>query len=166
MPDFGANRATGSGGSGLMKHTLSFAGIALIALPLTGCAGMSVSKIMGGDSPSVSTARTHQDLTMPPDLQLRAPGTVTAEVAAAPEAEPAVRTAAAPQTLDTANPSQGQVQGDVYERNGISKVHPDGKPKTQAELGAELKKVYLAKQREQNPNHGTIFNIGNIFKDG
>ena len=149
-----------------MKHTLSFAGTALIALALGGCAGMSVSKIMGGDAPSVVQARAHQDLTMPPDLQLKAPGTVTAQAVETPEAEPAVRTAAAPQTLDTANPTQGQTQGDVYERNGISKVHPNGKPKTQAELGAELKKVYLAKKREQDPNHGTIFNIGNIFKDG
>jgi len=149
-----------------MKHTFSFAGTALIALALSGCAGMSVSKIMGGDSPSVVQARAHQDLTMPPDLQLKAPGTVTAEAVQTPEAEPSVRTAAAPQTLDTANPSQGQTQGDIYERNGISKVHPNGKPKTQAELGAELRKVHLAKKRQQDPNHGTIFNIGNLFKDG
>lgn len=154
------------GDVGFMKHTLSFAGTALIALAVTGCAGTSISNIMGGDTPSVARAQTHRDLTMPPDLQLRAPGTVTSEVAEAPEAEPTVHTAAAPQTLDTANPSQGQDEGDVYERNGISKVHPNGKAKTPAELGAELKKIYIAKKREQDPNHGTIFNIGNIFKDG
>lgn len=167
MPDFGGQPERQAAETvKLMNHAAAIGGIALISFAVSGCAGMSVSKIMGGDSPSVSTARTHQDLTMPPDLQLRAPGTVAAAVAETPEAEPEVKTVAAPQTLDTANPSQGQTQGDVYERYGISKVHPNGKPKTQAELGAELKKVYLAKKREQNPNHGTIFNIGNIFKDG
>jgi len=149
-----------------MKQTLSFAGTALMALALTGCASMSISKIMGSDSPSVTQARANRDLTMPPDLQLRAPGTGP-ELAETESAEPVVNTASAPQTLDVANPTQSrEVKGDVYERNGISKLKADGTPKTSAELGAELKKVYLAKKRQQNPNHGTIFNIGNIFKDG
>ena len=56
-------------------------------------------------------------------------------------------------------------EGDVYERYGISKFHPDGTPKTQTELQAELKKAYLAKKQQKNPNYGTVFNIGNIFKD-
>ncbi len=150
-----------------MKNLISFAGLALMAAAVTGCGSMSISRIMGDDSPSVTQARTNRDLTMPPDLQLRAPGTVTSEVAETAAAEPVVRTAAAAQTLDPASPAQtGQAQGDVYERNGISKVHPNGTAKTQAELGAELRKVHLAKKREQNPNHGTIFNIGNVFKDG
>lgn len=150
-----------------MKNMLSPMGLVLMALTVTGCGGMSISKIMGNNSPSVTKAQVHRDLTMPPDLQLRAPGTVTSEVAETEAAAPVVRTAAAPQTLDTANPAQGsQAQGDVYERNGISKVHPNGTARTQAELAAELRKIHLAKKREQNPNHGTIFNIGNIFKDG
>ncbi len=149
-----------------MKQILSCAGVALISLAVTGCAGPTISSIMGSDTPSVAKAQTHRDLTMPPDLQLRAPSATTSEVVEAPASEPVVSTAAAPQAVDTANPAQGKVEADVYERNGISKVHPNGKPKTQAELGAELKKAYVAKKREQNPNHGTIFNIGNIFKDG
>jgi len=60
---------------------------------------------------------------------------------------------------------QLQPEGDVYERNGISKVRPDGTPKTDQELQAELKALYLAKKRQKNPSYGTIFNIGNIFKD-
>jgi hypothetical protein len=141
----------------------SLTGLVIMALTVTGCGSMSISNIMGNDSPSVTRAQTHQDLTMPPDLQLRAPGTATSEVT---ESEPVVRSAAAPQTQDVANPSQSsQAQGDVYERYGISKVKADGTPKTSAELGAELRKVYLAKKRQQDPKHGTIFNIGNIFKD-
>ncbi|MGH6908101.1 MAG: hypothetical protein ACREDX_09625, partial [Aestuariivirga sp.] len=143
----------------------SYTGLVLIALAVTGCGGMSISRIMGNDSPSVANARVNQDLSMPPDLQLRAPGTVTSEVQTA-AAEPVTGTATA-KTLNTASPVQGpQEQGDVYERNGISKIDANGKPKTQADLQAELRKVYLAKKRQQNPNAGTIFNIGNIFKDG
>ncbi len=155
------------GDIGFMKNLLSFIGLALMALAVTGCGSMSISRIMGNDSPSVVTAQARQDLTMPPDLQLRAPAAVTSEAVETPAAEPAVQTAAAPQTLDASNPAQSQqAQGDVYERNGISKLKADGKPKTQAELQAELRKVYIAKKREQDPNHGTIFNIKNIFKDG
>jgi hypothetical protein len=65
-----------------------------------------------------------------------------------------------------ANPSQGQAEGDVYERNGISKVRADGTPKSDTELKAELKKVYLTKKQQTQPHYGTIFNMGNIFKDG
>ena len=104
---------------------------------------------------------------MPPDLQLKAPGTVTSEVSQAAVTEPVTRTAAATQSLDTGNPTQSsQTGGDVYEKNGISKVHADGTPKSESELKAELKKVYLAKKQQQQPNYGTIFNIGNVFKDG
>ncbi|HUR43933.1 MAG TPA: hypothetical protein VMZ01_07525 [Aestuariivirga sp.] len=149
-----------------MKNLLSFVGLALVALAVTGCGSMSISRIMGDDSPSVASAQTHQDLSMPPDLQLRAPGTVTSEVAETAAAAPATRTATSSPTLNVANPSQGQAQGDVYERNGISKVRADGTPKSDAELKAELKKVYLAKKQQTQPHYGTIFNMGNIFKDG
>lgn len=150
-----------------MKNMPFFAGLALVALVVTGCGSMSISRIMGNDSPSVQQAQARQDLTMPPDLQLKAPGTVTSEVQQTAVAEPVTRTAAAPQTLGTGNPSQSsQTEGDIYERNGISKVRADGTPKSDSELKAELKKVYLAKKQQQQPNYGTIFNIGNVFKDG
>jgi hypothetical protein len=105
---------------------------------------------------------------MPPDLQLRAPtGPVSEDYqpnTAAAGSDP-LSTSPAPQNLATATATPAQPAGDVYERNGISKFHPDGKPKTDGELRAELKAVYLAKKRQQNPNYGTVFNIGNIFKD-
>lgn len=49
---------------------------------------------------------------------------------------------------------------------GISKTKPDGTPKTENELDAELKAVYLAEKRKNNPDYGTIKNIGAIFSDG
>jgi hypothetical protein len=146
-----------------MKNLLSFVGLGLLSLGVTGCGSMSVSRIMGNDSPSVMQAQARQDLTMPPDLQLPPPGTVTSE-ATQTTAAPAAGSAQ-PQAQVVANPSQGQAEGDVYERNGISKVHVDGTPKSESELKAELKKVYLAKKQQTQPHYGTIFNIGNIFND-
>jgi hypothetical protein len=53
---------------------------------------------------------------------------------------------------------------DAYLRFGISKTHPNGKPKTQAELDRELLEAVRAEKRKQNPSYGTVFNIGELFK--
>lgn len=135
---------------------------------LTGCAGGGLFDVAGyGKSmaPNETAVRSGQNLAMPPDLQLRAPsGPVTESYVpnTGTGGDPATAPAA-PQTLAAATPAQPA--GDVYDRNGISKFHPDGTPKTDAELQAELKALYIAKKRQQNPNYGTIFNIGNVFKD-
>ncbi|MFT3986328.1 hypothetical protein [Aestuariivirga sp.] len=145
-----------------MKFAPMFlAGVAAVAL--AGCSSMTTSNLLGDDSQSVKTAQAHPDLTMPPDLQLHPPSEAAAYAAQQPAvAAPATKMASVPTTVASAP----AVQGDVYERNGISKTKPDGTPKTQAELDAELKAIYLAKKRQQNPNYGTIKNIGNIFSDG
>lgn len=52
---------------------------------------------------------------------------------------------------------------DAYAKYGISKVGPDGKPKTQVELDKELLAAIKVEKRQKNPNYGTVFNIGNIF---
>jgi len=57
------------------------------------------------------------------------------------------------------------VQEDAYLKFGISKTKPDGTPKTQAELERELLEAVRAEKRKQNPNYGTVFNMGRIFKD-
>lgn len=143
----------------MVRMTTVMGGL-VAGLLVSGCS-TSMGDLLGGDEPATQTnARAAPDLTMPPDLQLNPPGTVAqtpaeTQVAAAPEedfSQPAATPAPAP-------------QGDVYERNGISKTHPDGKPKTDAELKEELRQVYLAKKKQGNPNYGTVFNIGNIFKD-
>ena len=54
---------------------------------------------------------------------------------------------------------------DVYDKQGISKVHPDGRPKSKGELLNELRAKALAEKRKKNPNYGSIFNAGNIAWD-
>ena len=58
------------------------------------------------------------------------------------------------------------VKRDIYAEYGISKVKPDGTAKTDYELKQELKLAMLKRKQQQNPNYGTVFNIGNIFDDG
>jgi hypothetical protein len=130
--------------------------LAAVAIAVAGCSSYGVSEIMGEDTPSVAGAQSGQNLAMPPDLRLPPPGS-------APAAPPPRTVAAAARAPDTANPSQPQ--GDVFAQNGISRYHPDGTAKTPGELHKELQDVYIAKKRQKNPNYGTVFNIGNIFKD-
>ena len=54
---------------------------------------------------------------------------------------------------------------DKYAKAGISLTRADGTKKTEGELDNELRAYHLAKKRQQNPNYGTVFNMGNIFKD-
>jgi hypothetical protein len=54
---------------------------------------------------------------------------------------------------------------DAYQKFGISKTRPDGTPKKQQELDRELLEAVRAEKRKQNPNYGTLFNMGRIFKD-
>jgi hypothetical protein len=44
-------------------------------------------------------------------------------------------------------------------------VKPDGTRKTDYELQQELRQVYISRKRAQNPNYGTIMNIGSVFSD-
>lgn len=148
-----------------MKPIMSIAGLAFAAAALAGCATQSVTDIMGSDSPATQQAQTYQDLSMPPDMRLPPPGTAQSYAAQPAATAPAANTAKlAPAQMAAASPAQPA--GDIYERNGISKLHADGTPKTDAELKAELKQLYLAKKRQQDPNYGTVFNIGNIFSGG
>lgn len=135
------------------------------SLLLAGC-----TSLLGGDSsnklggPSATSVPVGNNLTMPPDLQLPAPGSgADYQVPATP-----VKTAALAKPSATSIYGGGTAapaQQDVFEQNGISKTKPDGTPKTQAELAEELKLAILRKKRQQNPGYGTIANIGNIFND-
>ena len=58
------------------------------------------------------------------------------------------------------------VKKDIYAEYGISKTKPDGTPKLEGDLRAELKQAILKRKRETQPGYGTIRNIGNIFSDG
>jgi hypothetical protein len=161
--------------------------MALMAASLGGCASSGVNDLLGvsKNSPDESQIRTTQSLSMPPDLQLRAPSGAVEEdgqlasaaapsttappadatVEAAPGQEQQVASAApVPQTAATAAAPSATV--DPYEKYNISKTKADGTPKSQEELFAELRAAKLAEKRRANPNYGTIFNIGDLFKDG
>jgi hypothetical protein len=71
-------------------------------------------------------------------------------------AQPAVQT--------TAKRDLNGARQDAYQKFGISKTRPDGTPKSQAELDRELLEAVRREKRKQNPNYGTVFNIGDLFK--
>lgn len=106
-----------------------------------------------------------QALSSPPDQMLqnatRAPSTPPAYSAPAPVQQAPVAQAPAVAPIQTAAVA-GQ---DVYQQYGISKVNPDGTPKSEAQLNKEMREKHIAAERAKNPNYGSIFNIGNIFSD-
>jgi hypothetical protein len=136
-------------------------------------------------SPDETQIRTTQTLSMPPDLQLRPPAGEVAEEDGQP-ASVAARTAASNPPADAtgqaydgadvavADPAPQPAApvrtfdptADIYAKYGISKTKPDGTPKTEEELRNELRAAQLAAKRRENPNYGTIFNIGELFRDG
>jgi hypothetical protein len=137
--------------------------LAFVALLLAGCS----SGLLGGGS-SAPTAQpqiqVNNQLAMPPDLSLAAPGT---GVAPAPTYKSA----------SLAAPSDGNLYGgaapaaprapavDVYEKYGVSKFNADGTKKNDNVLREELRQAVIAEKRKTNPNYGTIRNIGQIFND-
>ena len=145
-----------------MNSRVSAAVLGLFALLLAGC-GETMRGYLEKDTPA-QTAATPQDLTMPPDLSLAQPGTAPAETQPVAPSSYENSDVAAP--VPTAPAPSGAVSpDDKYRKAGISLNKPDGARKSSAELDAELKAYFVAQKRQQNPNYGTVFNMGNIFKD-
>jgi hypothetical protein len=148
--------------------TLKFAiPLCLTALLLSGC-----TSLLGNDNPaklggpSATTVPVGNNLAMPPDLQLPAPGSGTDyQAAPAPVKSASLAKPKAGSTSIYDDGSASAAPQDVFDQYGISKTKPDGTPKTQVELSAELKAAVLRKKKQQNPSYGTIGNIGNIFND-
>lgn len=93
----------------------------------------------------------------------------------APQDEPST----APQSLSPTqppnqaqSPAQPQQQAndgapqDIYAQWGVSRRHPDGREKTQIELNEEMRQKRAEKNRQTDPNYGTIWNLGSIWSDG
>ena len=156
-----------------MKRAFFIGVTAVLALPLAACSG---GGMLNGKSgvPNASGVATNAPLSMPPDLRLPAPGTAAYAPSVASQtadrgdvygggapAAPGYMTrgqqmaAATPGTRDAA-----------FAKYGISKVKPDGTPKSKDELEAELKAAIIAEKRRTNPGYGTIRNIGSVFRDG
>lgn len=171
-PDFGVKGGCVVGQKvALMKHLAVVSLILAAGVVTPGCSVTSVTDVMRRGSPETQPqVQARQDLAMPPDLQLHPPGTAPApppQLASVPE-ESYTPPPATKAQASAASPTQGtatQPEGDIYQRYGISKTHPDGRPKTAAELQIELKKARVAEKQQANPNYGTVFNIGNIFAD-
>jgi hypothetical protein len=168
-PDSGGTTSTLEDKMGMgMKSAVSTVLLGITALALAGC-GVSMRDYLEKDTPAQNTSM-RSDLTMPPDLRLPQPGTTApapdpgaalsneAALTAPPPVSAAPAAPAAPRAGTTAADS-------VYTQAGISLYKPDGTKKTDAELRAELQAYYLAQKKTKNPNYGTVFNIGNIFKD-
>jgi hypothetical protein len=156
--------------------------LCVIGLGLTGC-GNTMRNYLEKDTPT-QTLNARQDLTMPPDLRLPPPGTTTAPpdpgVGTAPAAQTAALTspppaapaaaytapkAAAPAVKTTTTTAGGDPKDAIYTNVGISVYNPDGTRKTDQQLREELQAYYIAQKKAKNPNYGSVFNIGNIFKD-
>jgi hypothetical protein len=159
----------------LMKSAVSMVLLGIAAMALTGC-GNSMRSYLEKDTPVQSTSM-RGDLTMPPDLRLPPPGTtapapdtstmsnqaaLTAPPPPAAATAPAKVASAPAATAPAANPND---PNSIYTQAGISIYKADGTKKTDSELRKELQEYYIAQKRAQNPNYGTVFNIGNIFKD-
>ena len=146
-----------------------------LGLLLGGCSSSGVlgSLGMGSSSPqpAANNIQVNNALAMPPDLQLRPPGTIPEPAhpsngAGSLSDSGDVSSPEAPSVAKAAAPAAKAPAPDVYAQYGISKVKPDGTAKTEQELQGELKAAVLKKKQETNPNYGTIKNIGNIFSDG
>jgi len=159
---------------------------------VAGCSETGFQDFLGAGkyAPDETQVSVNQPLSVPPDLQLRPPldGEPQA-VASQPASEPASELAsgqlqqpqdltAAPQPQQiapqphqiTPQPDQQQTAGaapqDIYARWGVSRYHPDGREKTQIELNQEMRKKRDEAMRQQDPNYGTIWNLGSIWSDG
>lgn len=150
----------------------------LACLALAGCSTSSL--LNGSRGPNAAAVPAGRNLAMPPDLQLPAPGSgpVAAyqpavpeagygTAAATPPADESVYGGAAPvtprRTVGGTQCKNGTQAPDIYGCYNISKLTPDGKKKTQAQLSSELRVALLEEKRRANPNYGTFKNVGELF---
>ena len=153
-----------------MKTVWKLSGVLAMSFVMGGCSSGGLLNKMGlrdSPTPQAPVVQTGNNLALPPDLQLRPPGTVTENYQPNPAPPATVETASVDDGLYSPAPvAPAPVKKDIYVEYGISKTKPDGTAKTDYELKQELKQAILKRKREQNPGYGTIRNIGNIFSDG
>lgn len=163
---------------------------------VAGCSETGFQDFIGAGkyAPDETQVSANQPLSMPPDLRLRPPSDEEPQVASLPQEDrPASGSLQQPQDLDAspqdrqdqqpapqAQQPQSQPQPqpqpqqqadtgepqDVYERWGVSRHHPDGTEKTQLELNAEMREKRDEMKRQEDPEYGTIWNLGSIWSDG
>ena len=161
----------------MRRQFASVVSFGVAALLLAGCSGGGL--LSGKESvPRAANVPVGNNLALPPDLQLQPPsGTVdayqpngpvapvnpppadTTKLASAPVGKASGGFYGTPGTAPLANPPPQ----DIFAQYNISKTKPDGTLKTPVELNRELGAAIKKKRQEQNPNYGTIANIGSIF---
>lgn len=154
-----------------MKLFVKMFGALSIALAVSGCTTSNlVSSLSRSDEPQApKTLPVGNTLSLPDDLQLAAPANTTdayqsnggqnvvldgTDLSAAPSA------LARPADLPKA------ILVDWYAHYNISKLKPNGAPKSEAQLQEELRLAILAEKRKTNPNYGTFKNLPNLFRGG
>lgn len=131
-------------------------------LAVSACSSSRTANNLDASSPQTLNVQTNNPLALPPDTSLPAPGTGARTtnpdaIASAPLDNGSL---AAPAPVAVAKPA------DVFVEYGISKTNPDGSLKSNDQLQKELKAAILKRKQQQNPNYGTIRNMGSIFSDG
>jgi hypothetical protein len=138
--------------------------IALMAVSLAGCS----TGLLGGGGDSAPTAQSqiqvNNQLAMPPDLSLAAPGSGVAPTKTYKSAS--LEPPSSDNVYGDAAPPVARAPAvDVYEKYGVNKLNPDGTKKNDNVLREELRQAVIAEKRKTNPNYGTIRNIGELFND-
>lgn len=152
---------------------------------VAGCSETGFQDMIGAGkyAPDETQVTVNQPLSVPPDLQLRPPSDAPQQVASAPQPidQPAAGDLQQPQDLGLApqdQPAAPQAQPqpqrqasagepqDIYARWGVSRLHPDGTEKSQLELNEEMRRKRDEAKRQEDPNYGTIWNLGSIWSDG
>jgi hypothetical protein len=141
-----------------------------VALALSACTGGQSLLDGKASTPRAANVPVGNALALPPDLQLQAPTqTSDAYLPNGPVDVPAPAPQVSNQIASAANPALPNVDGlkkqDILEQNGVSKLNPDGTPRTSEQLREALRQAIIAKRKAANPAYGTIANLGNIFKD-
>ncbi len=162
-------------------------------LLLAGCSETSFMDTLGiGKSvPDERLVSTNPPLSVPPDMRLRPPSDVPAPRQQAARAAPPAAlsapggAAAAPQTAAySAAPDAPSTAGQpaaqnldprcgkpvssfdkIYVKRGIAVYDRNCVHRKTVDLNRELAEKIEAEKKAKNPNYGTIFNIGNIFRD-
>jgi hypothetical protein len=113
----------------------------------------AAGNVAGDVTGSLGTTGEGVDAGVEPSTAATAPTSTTATTGPAPTTvTPAVPPAAA-----------GTPRENALAKYGISKTHPDGRPKSEGELNQELLAAMKAEKQRQDPNYGTIFNMGGLF---
>ena len=147
-------------------------------LALGGCAETTFQDMLGvgKEAPNENLVRTNPPLSVPPDMNLRPPSGTTGDVradaapvaAARPLPAPGAGGPAAGGAVKTAARGTGNASVpafyDIYTKHGINIRKPDGSLRPVAELNKELARKQREMKRRENPNYGTIFNIGSLWK--